>query len=98
MLRPIAISPSAAARALALRGAAAASPPARGSIAVRPPLVGPRPCSSRRSLQLCFAEPENKNKGKPPQTKEQKDKAMEQKEKLVKCECFRKSEGRKEEA
>ena len=83
MLRPIAIRPSAAARA-APRGAISAAPPPRASIAVvRPPVLRRRPCS-RSSLQLCFAEPENK-KSKP-QTKEEKDKAMEQKEKLVKCE------------
>jgi hypothetical protein len=43
-----------------------------------------RPSSSRRSLQPCFAEPANKNSK--PQTKEEKDKAIEMKEKLVKGE------------
>lgn len=86
MLRPIAMRPYAAARA-APRGTKAATPlSSRASIIVaRPPLLlrsnDPR-SPSNSSLQLCFAEPDNKK----PQTKEEKDKAMEQKEKLVKCE------------
>lgn len=91
MLRPIAIRPSAAARAASPRGGATNTAASRASIAVaiRPPFLLRRnqPRSrSNSSLQLCFAEPENKNKSSKPQTKEQKDKAMEQKEKLVKCE------------
>ena len=89
MLRSISMRPSAAVRAAAPRGGATAAPPSRVPFAdvVRSPWPLPlprRPSSSRRSLQPCFAEPANKNSK--PQTKEEKDKAIEMKEKLVKGE------------
>ena len=81
MLRPIAGRPSVAISAAAAPRGGASQRRAPLAIA-RSPL--PFSSSSRRSrslLQPCFAEPEKK-----PQTKAEKDKSIEQKEKLVKCE------------